>query len=342
MVNKKKSILVVEQNMNFNEVFIEHISKLPYTVGNFFESWDQPFKYNFTKKLRNLLHRNILRNDNYINVLKQEQYNSFCRKCIKALEKKFPEKFDFCLLFRADKLPQFLIEYLRNKSNELVAYQYDGLAVCENILSYKDYLDKIYVFDPYDISKFKNEKLLFITNFHFSFISNHTSSYFLYYLGSWQDSRYENLDNLLQIIGKTPLPNRLILGTDKEIAVNIEILTSKHHIPFKGYLEDVMGTTILIDIKAEQHDGLSFRFFESLNLHKKLITNNKSVIYYNFYHPDNIFITDFENFDGLEEFMQKPYHSIHQDIVKMYSLENWIKNIFAIEDYLPIPLPKIT
>jgi len=61
-------------------------------------------------------------------------------------------------------------------------------------------------------------------------------------------------------------------------------------------------------------------------------------VHYNFYHPDNIYITDFEDFDGLEEFLQKP---VNENIVRMYSLENWIKNIFEIEDYIPIPLPKI-
>ncbi|QIY84243.1 hypothetical protein HER18_12295 [Chryseobacterium sp. NEB161] len=338
--SQKPSLLIVEQNMNFNEVFVEHCNKLPYKIGNFFTSWDLPFQYTWTGKIRNLIHRNFLGNKNYLDILKEEQYNRFCRKCIKAFEKKFPGKFDYCLLFRADRLPQFLIEYFRSKSKLLVAYQYDGLSVCENILSYTDYLDKIYVFDPYDISKFKNKKLSFVTNFHFSLTSDHTLSYFFYYLGTWVDARYENLNNLLQILGKTPLPNRLILATDKQISANREILTAKNHMPFKDYLEDIKGATILIDIKAQQHDGLSFRFFESLNLRKKLITDNKSVINYNFYHPDNIFITDYENFDGLEEFMSKPYHPVPKDIVNMYSLDNWIKNVFEIDDYVPIPEPK--
>jgi len=50
------------------------------------ESWDQSFKYSFKNKLKNLFHPNILQNKNYISFLKQEQYNSFCRKCIQNFD----------------------------------------------------------------------------------------------------------------------------------------------------------------------------------------------------------------------------------------------------------------
>ena len=339
MIDKKKSLLVVEQNMNFNEVFIEHISQLPYTIGNFFESWDQPFKHSFKNKLKNLFHRNILRNKNYINLLKQEQYNRFCKNCIQNFEKRFPETFDYCIIFRADRLPKFLIEYLNKKSIKIIAYQYDSLSISEKILEYKKDIDTIFVFDPDDL-RYAANNLAFTTNYHFNISSNKSQTYFMYYLGMWQASRFQKLSNLLKNTERNKLKNKIYLSDNKEISNNEEISITKTHIPYKEYLKDIMLASVLIDIKLEVHNGLSFRFFEALNLKKKIITNNHSIKNYNFYHPDNIFVTDFETFDGLEEFIQKPYHPVHEDIVQMYSLENWIKNIFDIDDYTAIPLPK--
>lgn len=338
---EKKSILVVEQNMNFNEVFVEHLSCLNYNIGNFFESWDKPFQYTRWAKLKNLFHRNILGNKYYIEVLKQNQYDQFCKKCIRDFEKKFPGQFDYCLVFRADKLPEFLINYLKNKARKIVGYQYDGLSVSENILLFKDLFSQVFLFDPYDMSRVETEKFKFSTNYHLSISKSLITKYYLYYLGSWQDMRYENLCHLLKMIEKNELHNKIVLCNESAISDNEDIFVSKSHIPFKEYIEDIKNSTIIIDIKANHHNGLSFRFFEALNLEKKLITNNKSVVHYNFYHPDNIYITDFEDFDGLEEFLQKPYKQVDENIVRMYSLENWIKNIFEIEDYIPIPLPKI-
>ncbi|MCY0975831.1 hypothetical protein PGH12_13910 [Chryseobacterium wangxinyae] len=336
---EKKSILIVEQNMNFNEVFVEHISQLPYTIGNFFESWDQPFKYSFKNKLKNIYHRNILRNKNYIESLKQEQYNSFCEKCIHNFEKRFTNVFDYCIIFRADRLPEFLINYLSKKSNKTITYQYDSLSVSEKILHYKNYLHKIFVFDPADL-QYRADNLAFTTNYHFNISYKKSNSIFMYYLGVWKATRYQKLCNLLRNSEVNKFKNKIFLIDSNELSENKEIQIIKAHIPYKMYLKEIIAATVLIDIKLEVHNGLSFRFFEALNFKKKIITNNHSIKNYNFYHPDNVFITDFENFDGLAEFMQKPYQTIPENIVKMYSFENWIKNILEIDDYIAIPLPK--
>ncbi|MDO4763924.1 MAG: hypothetical protein Q4A00_06030 [Flavobacteriaceae bacterium] len=93
-----------------------------------------------------------------------------------------------------------------------------------------------------------------------------------------------------------------------------------------------LSSKVIIDIKLPYHSGLSFRFFESLGYNKKLITNNTSVKEYDFYHPNNIFITDYENFEGLEEFLNQPYVNICEEIKTKYKFENWIKNILKIEE----------
>ena len=59
---------------------------------------------------------------------------------------------------------------------------------------------------------------------------------------------------------------------------------------------------------------------------KKVITDNKMVKTYDFYHPDNIFIID-DNYAQIEEFIKIPYQEISEDIVKSYSFSTWIRKI---------------
>ena len=104
-------------------------------------------------------------------------------------------------------------------------------------------------------------------------------------------------------------------------------------------IKQLQKSKCLIDIRFDYHQGLSFRFFEALYYKKKLITNNESVKKYDFYNDNNIFITDFENLDGIEEFLNKPYVEIDQKIVEKYGFSNWSRYIFGIEPYQEIILP---
>jgi len=76
-----------------------------------------------------------------------------------------------------------------------------------------------------------------------------------------------------------------------------------------------------------------------MNFRKKIISNNFSVKKYDFYHPDNIFLTDFENLERLKDFLQRSYHEIDAKIRKKYDLPNWIKYVLDVGEYQKIELP---
>nr|WP_244773209.1 hypothetical protein [Alysiella crassa]UOP06976.1 hypothetical protein LVJ80_00285 [Alysiella crassa] len=88
------------------------------------------------------------------------------------------------------------------------------------------------------------------------------------------------------------------------------------------------------------HSGLSLRTFDALGYRKKLITTNATVAEYDFYHPDNIYIFDGNNFVGIADFLARPYHEIDPKIREKYSFYNWIRYVFNIEPYQAITLPK--
>ena len=81
-----------------------------------------------------------------------------------------------------------------------------------------------------------------------------------------------------------------------------------------------------MDFVDPRHDGLSLRFFEGMYYQKKVITDNKKVKNYDFYHPNNIFILE-NNYHDIEAFLKIPYYHISDEIVKKYGFSSWIEKI---------------
>ena len=82
-----------------------------------------------------------------------------------------------------------------------------------------------------------------------------------------------------------------------------------------------------------EHNGLSFRIFEAIKYEKKLITNNKTVKQYDFYHPNNIFVFEEDNFQGLENFLKVAYTPLSEEIKQKYSFTNWLRYVLDIPPY---------
>ena len=100
---------------------------------------------------------------------------------------------------------------------------------------------------------------------------------------------------------------------------------------YKDYIVKIKESNVLIDIVNEKNYGLTMRPLEALFSKRKLITNYKDIIYYDFYRPENIYILDEDcNLDKIEDFLDKPYIDIEQKIVNNYDVNNWVER-FSIE-----------
>lgn len=69
------------------------------------------------------------------------------------------------------------------------------------------------------------------------------------------------------------------------------------------------------------------RSIEIVGLRKKLITTNKDIVNYDFYHPDNILILDRRNPVIDRSFFEKPYKMLEERIYGKYSLSSWLTQI---------------
>jgi hypothetical protein len=112
-------------------------------------------------------------------------------------------------------------------------------------------------------------------------------------------------------------------------AEHVEIITTQKSITEVSEL--IQKAKIIVEIQRTEQVGLSFRIFEALGHRKKLITTNKDIVNYDFYHPQNILVVDENNIEISEDFVTSPYVEIDETILSKYKIENWVKPIFGIQ-----------
>lgn len=255
---------------------------------------------------------------------------------------------DYALIIRSDLLhPDFLSFIRRHTRHTVAAYQWDGMHRYPNIWRTVSYFDRFFVFDPADRTD-SSHTLLPATNFYFDHLPANCPTepnHDFYFVGFHNDDRAADIAAFARYAKQQGwrLDFRILWNRHPKRAETVypdNICITDIPINFEHNLTNAKHSKVLVDFVIQAHRGLSFRAFEALGLRKKLITTNPEIRYYDFYHPDNIFIWDSQNFDGLAEFLQQPYYEIDSVVREQYSFGNWIRYILDIPPYQPIRLPE--
>lgn len=331
-MNSSKNILLIYKNQTLSKVFEENLRREGYQVEPFFKEIFIYYQLNFFQKILNIICRSIFKYNNYPLKANQSNFKKLCKNSLKKLEKKH---YDFCLVIRGDLIPEFVFSSIRKNCDRVVDFQLDGLSVSSQILDYKKYMDEIFVFDPEDVEKYPDYNLKFLPNCYFGEIDySNPVEIDLLYIGQYIEKRHQQLYYLHQYLESQNFPytsyTSLYQGRDFK-SLHTNILHHKTPTTYQENINFVKKSKILIDFKREEHNGLSLRFFEAIQFGKKIITNNTSTINYDFYHKNNIFVTDFINLDGLTDFLQKPYYSLPIKIIEKYSFKNWLNTILSTQ-----------
>ena len=327
---EKKKLLFIYKNKTLAKKFVEHLKKNNYEVYEFFNEVIPLYNISKLQKLENIFHRFFRKDIQYIHKIYTKNFNNHSQKKLREL-KKCKTKFDYCLVIRGDLVPEFVINHARSISKKMVDFQLDGLSVSSKILDYQKYFDDIFVFDPDDVKKYPEAALHFLPNCYFGEPDfSIPSEIDLLYIGQYLDERNVQLKNLHQYLEEHQLSytshTSLYRGRDF-IPLHHKILHHKISTTYQENIDFVKKSKTLIDFKRDEHDGLSLRFFEAMQYGKKIITDNFSVKNYDFYHPNNIFVTNYVNLEGLVDFLQSPYQSLPSELVEKYSFKNWINTI---------------
>ncbi len=323
-----KKILFIYKNQTLSKVFEENLYKEGYDLEILFKEQFKQFRLTFLQKIINIICRVFFKVNNYPIKADEENFKNFCKKSLKNLPQK---KFDYCLVIRGELIPEFVINHARSISKKMVDYQLDGLSVSSKILDYQKYFDRIFVFDPEDVKRHPSFNLVFLPNCYFGETDfTQPSEIDLLYIGQFIEKRHQQLSSIHNYLESQQMHyssyTSLYQGRDF-IPLHHKILHHKISTTYQENIDFVKKSKTLIDFKRDEHDGLSLRFFEAMQYGKKIITDNFSVKNYDFYHPNNIFVTNYVNLEGLVDFLQSPHQSLPSELVEKYSFKNWINTI---------------
>ena len=135
----------------------------------------------------------------------------------------------------------------------------------------------------------------------------------LVFLGRAKNRKNDLLKLQVQLEDKGIISEFVISEKEKDI------------MPYDKYLTLISKSRCILDYNDEGQTGLTLRPMEALFFKKKLITNNKDIINYDFYNPNNIFVLGLDNIDDIKEFIEKEYEEIDEKIIDYYDFEQWLK-----------------
>lgn len=343
-MNAKTVLLSLPPHNQLYKVLEENLKFHGFNVVNIVRE-EEPFHYPSLKvRLQTKFRQLVLRDKQAKLRLKMEPVKERVSRQIAA-----SGGIDYALFIRSDLYPPEFLKYIRDTTGaKMIGYQWDGMNCFPDIWGCVGYFDRFFVFDPDDVNT-PGYHFLPITNFYFDHDIHESSAIEsdFYFTGTHHQAREESIlafSKQAEKMGWT-LDFNILWWSTRNLADAEKIYTGNNinltlrANTFQDNLNRAKRTRVLVDFLNPIHNGLSFRAFEALGYRKKLITTNPEIARYDFYHPDNIFIWDGKNFEGIDEFLKKPYREIAPEIREKYSFGNWIRYVLDIRPHLPITLP---
>lgn len=179
--------------------------------------------------------------------------------------------------------------------------------------------------------KFLNNK--FIDEF-FTYSKSDAINYNINYINQFYSDKIKLSKNKLLtdilFLGMAKNRKKEILKFEKECSNNnlltnfIIVEKKEEYISYDDYLNMISKSKCIVEYTDD--NNLTLRTVESIFFKKKLITNNKDIVNYDFYNKNNVFIIGLDNIKKLGEFVNSEYEKNQNHIMENYNFENWCGN----------------
>ncbi|WP_121459815.1 hypothetical protein [Chryseobacterium defluvii] len=323
-MKKERFLLVMPDYSDFPRLFLDNLEKVGFETYLITDKVCR-FRYKGAENIQNFFIKNILRNKGYKQSLINKHQLDELNKNLSEIE----GELDYILVIRPDNFPIPFVQNLKKRTKKLIAYQWDGIEKFPEIKNYFGLFDTFFCFEKVE----SEHNIHSITNFYFDHLPPYHKEYntkkpVLYFVGLYWKSREEKIDKFIEEVSAFPVDLNIFIQYFQEPErKNPKIKYISDRITFKENLERVKNSDVLLDFVDPLHDGLSIRFFEGMYYGKKVITDNIMVKNYDFYHSDNIFVVENDNYKNIEQFLKTPYHPLPEEIIQQYSFSSWIKEI---------------
>ena len=206
-----------------------------------------------------------------------------------------------------------LSKYIKKKNPSCTIHFFLFNKIMENQTFFRDkYIDKIWTFDFEDAKKYtlKYNSTFFTKNIP---LKNKNKCYDVTFLGA-ANNREKEILNIEEKLKKI------------KISTNFHIIKpGDPYVNYITYLNEVQRSSAILDITVEGQTGPTLRFMESIFLKRKIITNNKYAVNFDFYNKNNIFILDVDPIEKLPNFIASDFEEVKEEILSYYEYSSWLK-----------------
>lgn len=207
-----------------------------------------------------------------------------------------------------------------------------GVSKNANYLRRRGVFDYIYTIDSMDAEKI-NAKLIWTPYSQSKEFSQVEKIYDLYFCGA-SKNRSKVLNRIIKESKKNQLDCHMdiVAYEDCEI-INKDLETIRIAAPgqyrdYQEVLNDTLKARCILDVVQENQRALTLRPFEAVCYNRKLLTNNKTILNFPYYNPDNI--QYFESVDDIDWDWLKKDTATNYKYNKDFSPVNFINDIVAM------------
>lgn len=254
------------------------------------------------------------------------------------------KEYDYIFTIRGEYTPLKTINLLKTTfpKAKIILYMWDSMCNNRAVKSRLDAYDKVYTFDRKDYLEYK-EKMDFLPLYYYDdcvpLNKAKQYKYDIAFIGTGLEDRIKIINKVkkqCKNMGKTIytyifLPHIIVYFYNKVMNKNYKGVSKKDiqfkKLPFEKVYEIYDTAKCIVDIESAKQSGLTMRTIEMIGLRKKLITTNKDIVNYDFYHENNVFVVDREDFVLNEAFIEKPYYELDEKIYEKYSLSHWLLEV---------------
>ena len=315
-----KNILVIAPTTaNIYQVIWEGFKNYATEVHTDFMSNLFPrYKYkNKAERVGNFLSKVFLNRN-----IKEIYYRKIMQKRLAILKEEYAAIF----VIRPDLLTDKELTFLKSKTPNLIAYYWDTMDFYPRKKKIIHLFDKVYSFDIQDCKKYGFDRL---TNFYYYEPLPVAIDKTVFCISHIEKKRYPFFNQMGKFLDKNKISYRFLTKQSKEKLRSPHIEYLKESIPYAEMLKLLNHYEIILDIAKPNQHGLSFRIFESMGMNKKIITNNRSVMEYDFYNPNNILVIDFDNLIIPKSFFETPFQPIDEAIKQKYHLRSFVQTVIG-------------
>ena len=275
------------------------------------------------------------------------QSNARDKYFIKKIDELKSKDYDFVFCLRIDLFSDKVLTYLKEQIPQAryILHYWDSCKRMRGAHDRARYFDLVSTFDKADYEAYKSEgwrfRPLFYIPGYAGINKNPDKDVDIIYIATLSRERavyYTRLKDYCEAHGISLYAKFYIRRFVWNLQKNYEeykpldesVLTFKS-IPAHIIQEKMAHSKVMFDCSHSAQSGLTMRTIECIGACEKLATTNYDIADYDFYNEHNYLLIKDYNFEGLEEFVNRNYQDLPENVYNKYSLKCWLQEIFFEE-----------